>query len=618
MDQLPLIVFSFLSDQEVLDISCGGSHTGAVTFGGDVYCWGDSTQGQCGLGQLGRFPEPRLVKITETLTPCTHGVLGEEMRVTIAQISCGEVHTCVVSDVGEIWTWGCGVQLGLNKIEKAPSPQKIEYLEGRKVLTVSCGSQHTLALVEKLKTPSEKKSPSSESGRSSDSGLSSRSVTGLSICRSRSGSPIVNNNIQVHRSRPSTCLKCQQEIYTYTETTDACIISSAHKCPLGLKLDKDLLGKAKNNAPTSESEPEGDSSKSGHDKEESGNDDSSCLSTPDKKPLEVSINEDENEIINAEEFEDLSKEMLAQTQEESGEALPKTHTFRRQGTLSDKSESDMTDSEAGDVVHLEYVKLEESPQIVPDEDSVTSANEIKTDLLLQTTDLGTRRGRSPEPLKSPEVSREGADVLTDLLRGNNKQTQPGGFSAITKSKSSFLNEHEAKECLEKLLYGDEHPKERTCELGKEEEPSSPFVKNIENILQYVPSSPAAVQEYVTTLTKNVVSNIKTSIDKFSFVSSQNSMELESLSKSSSQDSINLAAGSKTPKEESSVSRSKAEGQSKIKDDGFLQFGSMTRSTSLGSFLKAKMNAERKMSLPSGELNLFKGEQFLTIFQITKY
>lgn len=44
-------------------------------------------------------------------------------------------------------------------------------------------------------------------------------------------------------------------------------------------------------------------------------------------------------------------------------------------------------------------------------------------------------------------------------------------------------------------------------------PMSPLVKRVENILQYVPSPPTAVQEYVTSFTKNVVSNIRTSFDR---------------------------------------------------------------------------------------------------------
>ena len=504
-----------------------------------------------------------------------------------------------------------GVQLGLNKAEKVLAPQKIEFLEGRKVLSVACGVQHSVALVEKLKAPSsDKKSPSSESGRSSDSGLSTRSVTGLSISRSRSGSPVVNNTIQVHKVRPSTCAKCQQEIYTYTETSDACIISTKHRCPLGLDIKTEDAG-----TDTPDAAAEVESSKSAND--ESGNDDSSCQSTPDKKTMNISEKHTDRDKNSDSGLSNPETDELDFKKDSSKHVLSSNDAKQ---AASDKSESDLTDSEHGDSIQLEYIKLDESPlrsggQEGHGDDTVTEAagKNSETKPEGSVSEIARRRGKSPdlEPLKSQPLDK-GSDTLTTLLGGNKDRSSSVNRTecSITKSRSSFLDENEAKECLEKLLYGDEDPKELGGDHAAEQsEPSSPFVKNIENILQYVPSSPAAVQEYVTNLTKNVVSNIKTSIDRFSFVSSQNSMDLESMSKSSSQDSINLAAGSKTPKEESSGSRSKVEGQVKGKEDDFLGLSLMTRSTSLGSFLKAKMNAERKASLPVGELNLFKGGHF---------
>ncbi len=42
-----------------------------------------------------------------------------------------------------------------------------------------------------------------------------------------------------NRYRPSTCTKCKEEIYTYTETHDSCIIDK-HKCPLGLDVSEHI------------------------------------------------------------------------------------------------------------------------------------------------------------------------------------------------------------------------------------------------------------------------------------------------------------------------------------------------------------------------------------------
>ena len=74
------------------------------------------------------------------------------------------------------------MQLGLNTADQILKPAKVEYLEGRRVLGVSAGTHHTLALVQKLKKARQPSTSSVESAQS----------------RSRSGSPVVNN-VQHHR-----------------------------------------------------------------------------------------------------------------------------------------------------------------------------------------------------------------------------------------------------------------------------------------------------------------------------------------------------------------------------------------------------------------------------------
>lgn len=104
---------------------------------------------------------------------------------------------------------------------------------------------------------------------------------------------------------------------------------------------------------------------------------------------------------------------------------------------------------------------------------------------------------------------------------------------IPHSPNTFLNEVEAKEFLQKQMYGDvDDPlgvmasKSDSRRVEKKDSLdmmplSSPFTKTVETLLQHVPSSPVVVQEYVTNLTKAVVTNIRISVmDRFSFSSSQ--------------------------------------------------------------------------------------------------
>ena len=110
------------------------------------------------------------------------------------------------------------------------------------------------------------------------------------------------------------------------------------------------------------------------------------------------------------------------------------------------------------------------------------------------------------------------------------QSQLDDPSQITKSRSSFLDELEAKEYLEKQLYGDSDDvflsSLGSMSAGSEASGNAgPFVKKLqENLLSYMPAS--NVQEAVTSWTKNVVSNIRTSIDRFSFTSTEGVCDAE--------------------------------------------------------------------------------------------
>ena len=63
-----------LVDDYITDVSCGASHTAAVTSHGAIWCWGNNSAGQCGQSGLGKFPHPVLVPILDTVAqPCSHG-----------------------------------------------------------------------------------------------------------------------------------------------------------------------------------------------------------------------------------------------------------------------------------------------------------------------------------------------------------------------------------------------------------------------------------------------------------------------------------------------------------------------------------------------------------------
>ena len=120
--------------------------------------------------------------------------------------------------------------------------------------------------------------------------------------------------------------------------------------------------------------------------------------------------------------------------------------------------------------------------------------------------------------------------------------------SVPKSRSSFLDETEAIMFLEKRLSDTntndggvttaESKSGKDRNLSKVERkdgtdvvavPSmSPFAKTVESLLQHVPSSPV-VQEYVSNLTRTVVSNLRTSVDRrLNYVTSQVELSMRNI------------------------------------------------------------------------------------------
>ncbi|XP_076465916.1 uncharacterized protein LOC143297438 isoform X2 [Babylonia areolata] len=110
-----------------------------------LYCWGCGEFGQHGHGHKAdiSFQESEVMQFGSTTA------LG-----TVCHISCGASHTVVVTESGDVYTWGNGNsgQLGSGdqEIHWAPTPVSINppAPQGSKVRTVACGSRHTLVVMD--------------------------------------------------------------------------------------------------------------------------------------------------------------------------------------------------------------------------------------------------------------------------------------------------------------------------------------------------------------------------------------------------------------------------------------------------------------------------------------
>ncbi|XP_060528037.1 uncharacterized protein LOC132703033 [Cylas formicarius] len=117
-------------------LSCGYEHA-AVIRNTSVYTMGVSSAGCLGMGPL----------LTHTSPPRLVNTL-RDLKVIALSISCGRKHTICAADCG-VYAWGSNVygQLGLgNHVYESPYPQILTALSSVKVIDISAGQYHSIAL----------------------------------------------------------------------------------------------------------------------------------------------------------------------------------------------------------------------------------------------------------------------------------------------------------------------------------------------------------------------------------------------------------------------------------------------------------------------------------------
>ncbi|XP_029652973.1 uncharacterized protein LOC115226128 isoform X1 [Octopus sinensis] len=120
----PMLVES-LSSECCVSLVCGQYHSVALTNDGKVFTWGWGVHGQLGHGDAENQSIPKLVSCLPT---------AKEIRTI--QLAAGYAHTMVLSQQGDVYSFGCGYfgQLGLGQRQKksVPShitlPEKISYI----------------------------------------------------------------------------------------------------------------------------------------------------------------------------------------------------------------------------------------------------------------------------------------------------------------------------------------------------------------------------------------------------------------------------------------------------------------------------------------------------------
>ncbi len=131
-----------LAERPVIRVSCGYSHTGAIVAGGDLYMWGSTATGKCGLGEIITNEECFCSIPTRVL------VSAEDRKIT--KLSCGAAHSAVITEAGHLYVFGCGDggRLGLGSLGTRYVPTLVESLMHEKIASVSCGNTTTLICTE--------------------------------------------------------------------------------------------------------------------------------------------------------------------------------------------------------------------------------------------------------------------------------------------------------------------------------------------------------------------------------------------------------------------------------------------------------------------------------------
>jgi alpha-tubulin suppressor-like RCC1 family protein len=111
-------------------VSANQAHTCALTDG-VIYCWGDNTYGELGVGS-----------VAERLTPTPIERTGWQ------SVHTGLTHTCALTQEGDVYCWGDNTRGQLGQGNTEPSPLPVRVALAARASTIASGFNHTCALLE--------------------------------------------------------------------------------------------------------------------------------------------------------------------------------------------------------------------------------------------------------------------------------------------------------------------------------------------------------------------------------------------------------------------------------------------------------------------------------------
>ncbi|OUC49976.1 putative NLE domain protein [Trichinella nativa] len=210
-----------LSGLRVQSITFAYETFGAITSSGNIYMWGRSNYGQCGI-IAENVVKPEMVEIHAVDDYCMHGERREPYDIQIVQLSIGGSEVLAVDRNGALWAWGAAFQNGDSTAwQPICLPYRVPGLLGRRVLSVASGRTHHVALVEYI------------AGVDELHGLDEYAFLGNSSNCFQSNLPFVESCEHCQRGRRSVLTDGES---TKSSSTDEPSSSPVGRCPLGVKL----------------------------------------------------------------------------------------------------------------------------------------------------------------------------------------------------------------------------------------------------------------------------------------------------------------------------------------------------------------------------------------------
>ncbi|XP_070606662.1 X-linked retinitis pigmentosa GTPase regulator isoform X3 [Erythrolamprus reginae] len=127
------LVSYFTSQHKIKQLAAGSYTSAALTEDGQLFMWGDNSEGQIGLGNEANAYVPRQVDVGKP----------------VFWISCGYYHSALITCDGELYTFGESdngkLGLSLEQLKNNRIPQLVSGIPSR-VNKVACGGGHTVAL----------------------------------------------------------------------------------------------------------------------------------------------------------------------------------------------------------------------------------------------------------------------------------------------------------------------------------------------------------------------------------------------------------------------------------------------------------------------------------------